>query len=80
VVPLRRIALSLAVTPGTRLVVYEVTAQIGEDAIGHVYRVRDTKLARDVAIKILPEAFAHDSDRPHAPITLLLTPRRENAG
>ena len=46
----------LALTPGTRLGVYEVTAQIGEGGMGEVYRVRDTKLDRDVAIKILPEA------------------------
>src|SRR4029077_9978858 len=43
--------------------VYQVTAQIGEGGMGQVYRARDTKLDRDVAIKILPEAFAHDSDR-----------------
>ncbi len=53
----------LALTPGTRLGVYEVTAQIGEGGMGQVYRVRDTKLDRDVAIKILPEAFAHDGER-----------------
>ena len=53
----------LALTPGTRLGVYEVTAQIGEGGMGEVYRARDTKLDRDVAIKILPEAFAHDADR-----------------
>jgi len=53
----------LAFTPGTRLGVYEITAQIGEGGMGQVYRARDTKLDRDVAIKILPEAFAHDADR-----------------
>ena len=53
---------SLALTSGTRLGVYEVTAQIGEGGMGQVYRARDTKLDRDVAIKILPEAFAHDAD------------------
>jgi serine/threonine protein kinase len=53
----------LALTPGTRLGVYQVTAQIGEGGMGQVYRARDTKLDRDVAIKILPEAFAHDPDR-----------------
>jgi serine/threonine-protein kinase len=53
----------LALTPGTRLGPYEVTAQIGEGGMGQVYRARDTKLGRDVAIKILPEAFAHDAER-----------------
>ena len=53
----------MALTPGSRLGVYEVTAQIGEGGMGQVYRARDTKLDRDVAIKVLPEAFAHDADR-----------------
>ena len=53
----------MALTPGTRLGVYEITAQIGEGGMGQVYRARDTKLDRDVAVKILPEAFAHDADR-----------------
>ena len=53
----------MALAPGTRLGPYEVTAQIGEGGMGQVYRARDTKLDRDVAIKILPEAFAHDADR-----------------
>ena len=53
----------MALTPGTRLGVYDITAPIGEGGMGQVYRARDTKLDRDVAIKILPEAFAHDADR-----------------
>jgi serine/threonine protein kinase len=53
----------VALTPGTRLGVYEIVAMIGEGGMGHVYRARDAKLARDVAIKVLPEAFAHDGDR-----------------
>src|SRR5580765_2565197 len=53
----------LALTPGTRLGVYEVTAQIGEGGMGQVYRAHDTKLNRDVALKILPDAFAGDLDR-----------------
>ena len=53
----------LALTPGVRLGVYEVIASIGEGGMGHVFRARDTKLDRDVAIKILPEALAHDADR-----------------
>ena len=43
-----------ALTPGVRLGVYEVIASIGEGGMGHVFRARDTKLDRDVAIKILP--------------------------
>jgi Tol biopolymer transport system component len=53
----------LALIPGTRLGVYDITARIGEGGMGQVFRARDTKLDRDVAIKVLPEAFAHDADR-----------------
>jgi Tol biopolymer transport system component len=53
----------LAFTPGTRLGVYEVTAQIGEGGMGQVYRATDTKLKRQVAIKILPPSLAADHDR-----------------
>src|SRR6267154_1924102 len=56
-------ARGLALTTGTRLGVYEVTAQIGEGGMGQVYRARDTKLNRDVALKLLPDAFASDPDR-----------------
>ena len=49
--------------PGTRLGPYEITAQIGVGGMGEVYRARDTKLQRDVAIKVLPEALAHNRDR-----------------
>lgn len=53
----------MALAPGTRLGVYEIVTPIGEGGMGQVFRARDTKLDRDVAIKILPEAFAHDADR-----------------
>jgi serine/threonine protein kinase len=53
----------LALTPGTRLGVYEITALLGEGGMGQVYRATDTTLARQVAIKILPEAFASDPER-----------------
>ncbi|HVQ16924.1 MAG TPA: protein kinase [Vicinamibacterales bacterium] len=53
----------MGLTSGTRLGVYEVTAQIGEGGMGQVYRATDTKLKRQVAIKILPPALAADVDR-----------------
>ena len=46
--------------PGTTLGPYSVTAKIGEGGMGEVYRARDTTLDRDVAIKVLPEAFTDD--------------------
>ncbi len=49
--------------PGTTLGPYSVTAKIGEGGMGEVYRARDTKLDRDVALKVLPEAFTKDPDR-----------------
>ena len=49
--------------PGTTLGPYEVTAQIGQGGMGEVYRARDTKLDRDVALKVLPQAFTDDPDR-----------------
>ena len=42
---------------------YDVTAKIGEGSMGQVYQATDTKLNREVALKILPEAFATDPDR-----------------
>jgi serine/threonine protein kinase len=53
----------LPLTPGTRLGVYEVAAQIGEGGMGQVFRATDTKLKRQVAIKILPPSVAADHDR-----------------
>ena len=53
----------LALTPGTRIGSYEVAAQIGVGGMGEVYRARDTKLGRDVAIKVLPDAVARDDER-----------------
>ena len=49
--------------PGTTLGPYEVSAKIGEGGMGEVYRARDTKLDRDVALKVLPHAFTDDPDR-----------------
>ena len=53
----------MALAPGTRRGPYEITARIGAGGMGEVYRARDTKLDRDVALKILPEAFASDPER-----------------
>ena len=50
----------MALTVDSRLGHYAVTALIGEGGMGQVYRARDTKLNRQVALKILPEAFAAD--------------------
>jgi len=48
---------------GTRIGPYETLDQIGAGGMGEVYRARDSKLGRDVAIKVLPEAFARDAER-----------------
>ena len=53
----------MALNVGTRLGHYNVTALIGEGGMGQVYQATDTKLNRQVALKILPEAFATDPDR-----------------
>ncbi|HUE88191.1 MAG TPA: serine/threonine-protein kinase [Vicinamibacterales bacterium] len=50
-------------TPGHRLGQYEIKALIGHGGMGEVYRARDTKLGRDVAIKVLPALFANDPER-----------------
>ena len=53
----------MPLSPGTRLGSYEILAAIGEGGMGEVYRAKDTKLDREVAIKVLPEALALDPDR-----------------
>ncbi len=53
----------MSLSPGSRLGPYEVTALIGQCGIGEVYRARDTKLGRDVALKVLPDVFADDPER-----------------
>ena len=55
--------MSQPLAPGTRLGMYEVIGPIGAGGMGEVYRARDTKLHRDVALKILPDGFGNDPDR-----------------
>src|SRR5262245_37438096 len=53
----------MPLSPGTRLGSYEIAAAIGAGGMGEVYKARDTKLNRDVAIKVLPDVFANDPER-----------------
>jgi len=48
---------------GTKLAHYEITSHLGTGGMGEVYEASDAKLGRNVAIKLLPEAFMHDVDR-----------------
>ena len=56
----------MTLAAGSRLGAYEILSLLGAGGMGEVYRARDTRLNRDVAIKILPEAFVHDRRSPCA--------------
>src|SRR5690349_3658019 len=53
----------MTLTPGSRLGPYEITAKLGEGGMGEVYRATDSRLKREVAIKVLPAAFTADAER-----------------
>ena len=59
----------MLLSPGRKLAHYEILEPIGKGGMGEVYRARDTKLGRDVAIKILPEEFSQDRHRDDEPQT-----------
>src|SRR5437762_12504757 len=55
----------MTLSPSTKLGPYEIVAPLGAGGVGEVYRARDTRLGRDVAVKVLPSTFSADADRLH---------------
>jgi serine/threonine protein kinase len=55
----------MSLTPGTQLGPYEIVARIGAGGMSEVYRAHDARIRRDVAVKVLPPAFAKYADRLH---------------
>src|SRR4030088_2161082 len=53
----------MSLSTGARIGPFEIIDQLGTGGMGEIYRARDTRLNRDVALKVLPEAFAADADR-----------------
>jgi serine/threonine protein kinase len=53
----------MTITAGTRIGAYEIVAPLGAGGMGEVWRARDTRLNREVAIKVLPASFASDAER-----------------
>ena len=55
----------MPLAPGAKLGPYEILAPLGAGGMGEVYRAHDSRLGREVAVKVLPESFAQDADRLH---------------